>query len=381
MYRKCSGTGEEAFMKAFRAVGIAAISAALLAAAVPTVARAGAGDTATSARVLLPPPDAPLRALAARHHLGVGTAVNTDALGTDATYTGLVAEQFNTVTPENVMKWQLVEPTQGTYDWSAADRLVAFARAHGQRVRGHTLVWHSQLPTWLTSGTFTPDQLRALLHKHITDEATHFKGQIWQWDVVNEAFNDDGTLRNTIWLQNLGPGYIADAFRWAHQADPHALLFYNDFNIEGGNPKSDAVYALVRQLRAQGVPIDGVGIQGHLGVQFSLPGGVPENMARFAALHLAVAVTEADVRMPMPPDGTKVAAQNAGYSTLLQACLFTSRCISFTVWGFSDKYQWVPGVFTGQGSAALYDENFVPKPAYRQVQLDLALALPVRHQP
>jgi endo-1,4-beta-xylanase len=316
----------------------------------------------------------PLRALAARTNLRIGTAVDTSALANDATYQRLVAEQFNTVTPENVMKWQLVEPQRGQLDFAAADGLVSFAQAHGQRVRGHTLVWHNQLPSWLTTGTFTPDELRAILRQHILDEAGHFRGKIWQWDVVNEAFNDDGTLRNTIWLQNLGPGYIADAFRWAHQADPRALLFYNDYNIEGRNAKSDAVYALVQQLRSEHVPIDGVGLQGHFGVQFGFPGDVPENMARFTALGLRVAVTEADVRMPLPTDNPKVQAQAEGYSVLLQACLLTARCISFTVWGFSDKYQWVPGVFAGQGSAALYDENFVPKPAYRAVQIDLALS-------
>jgi endo-1,4-beta-xylanase len=313
-----------------------------------------------------------LRALAARNDLRIGTAVDTNALANDATYQRLVAEQFNTVTPENVMKWQLVEPQRGQLDFAAADGLVAFAQAHGQRVRGHTLVWHNQLPGWLGTGSFTPDELRAILRRHIIDEVGHFRGRIWQWDVVNEAFNDDGTLRESIWLRHLGPGYIADAFGWAREADPGALLFYNDYNIEGRNPKSDAVYALVQRLRAEGVPIDGVGLQGHLGVQLGFPDDVPENMARFTALGLRVAVTEADVRIPLPTDDPKARAQAEGYGVLLRACLLTAQCLSFTVWGFSDRYQWVPGVFAGQGSAALYDENFVPKPAYRAMQTSLA---------
>jgi endo-1,4-beta-xylanase len=369
-------------MRAIHAWGIAVVAAAAVSFAVPAAARTATDTGASSAvRAVYPPVDSPLRTLAARHNLRVGTAVDTDALAKDATYEQLVGEQFNTVTPENVMKWQLVEPTRGTYDWAAADGLVSYARAHGQLVRGHTLVWHNQLPGWLTSGTFTPDELRALLRKHVVDEASHFRGRIWQWDVLNEAFNDDGTLRDTLWLRNLGAGYIADVFRWAHQADPRALLFYNDYNIEGVNAKSDAVFAMVKQLRAQGVPIDGVGVQGHLGVQYGLPGDVPENLARFAALRLDVALTEVDVRMPLPPDGTKIAAQSQGYSVLLQACLLTPRCLSYTVWGFSDKYQWVPGVFSGQGYAALYTDTFTPKPAYRAVQIDLALAAPVRHHP
>ncbi len=168
----------------------------------------------------------------------IGTAVNTDLLDSDPTYTAILDREFNSVTPENAMKWESVEAQRGVLDFSAADRLVAHARAHHQIVRGHTLVWHSQLPAWLTSGTFTNDELEAILHKHITDEVSHFRGRIYAWDVVNEAFNEDGTLRDTIWLRQLGPAYIAKAFRWAHQADPHAKLYYNDYNLEAIGPRA-----------------------------------------------------------------------------------------------------------------------------------------------
>lgn len=314
-----------------------------------------------------------LRALAARDHLRVGTAVDTDALAAEPGYRHLVGQQFSTVTPENVMKWQLVEPTRGTYDWAAADGLVRYAQRHGQKVRGHTLVWHSQLPDWLTGGSFTAAQLRALLHKHIVDEVHHFRGHIWQWDVVNEAFNDDGTLRDTIWSEAFGgDSYIADAFRWAHRADPHALLFYNDFNIEGVGAKSDAVYDLVRQLRHDGVPIDGVGVQTHLDIQFGFPDTMRQNLQRFAALGLDVAITEADVRVNVPATADELSKQASYYSQAMQACLAVRHCISFTVWGFTDAHSWVPGVFAGEGAACLYDENLRPKPAYFAVRDDLA---------
>jgi endo-1,4-beta-xylanase len=277
-----------------------------------------------------------LRALASRVGLRVGTAVNTDAFAADATYRKITNQQFSTVTPENVMKWQLVEPTQGIYDWAAADRLVKSAQANGQLVRGHTLVWHSQLPNWLTAGTYTSAELRALLHKHITDEVTHFRGKIWQWDVVNEAFNDDGTMRDTIWLRAMGPGYIAGAFRWAHEADPHALLFYNDYNIEGLGAKSDAVYALANQLRVQGVPINGVGVQSHLDTQYGFPNQMTSNLQRFAQLGLKVALTEVDVRTTLPVTAPEELTQNSDYSQTLQACLLVRQCISYTVWGFGD---------------------------------------------
>jgi endo-1,4-beta-xylanase len=315
-----------------------------------------------------------LRAAARGSGIRIGTAVDMTALADDAAYRQAVGAEFNTVSPENVMKWEAVEPTQGTYNWAPADELINFARAHGQTVRGHTLVWHSQNPAWLTEEAFTPAQLRALLRKHITDEVRHFKGRIWHWDVANEVFNEDGTLRDTIWLRNLGPGYIADAFRWAHQADPKAQLYLNDYNNEGLNAKSDAYYALAKKLLAQGVPLHGYGMQGHLGIQYGLPSGVLENVRRFDKLGLESAFTEVDVRMPLPADPIKLAAQAQGFTTLLQACLLAKRCVSYTLWGFTDRYSWVPGVFDGEGAALPLDENYARKPAYNAIRDTLALA-------
>ena len=346
--------------------------------------RTGLGAAALAALTMLgvatvpgtaaPAAEAGLRAAARGTGVRVGTAVDTTALAADAPYRDAVGREFSTVTPENVMKWQLVEPQQGQYDWAAADGLVDFARAHGQTVRGHTLVWHSQLPSWLTEAAFTPDQLRTLLRQHIFAEVGHFKGRIWAWDVVNEAFNDDGTLRDTIWLRNLGPGYIADAFRWAHQADPGAQLFLNDYNVEWVGPKSDAEYALIKQLRAQGVPVNGFGMQGHLALQYGLPTTVLDNVRRFDALGVQTAFTEVDIRMLLPADPVKVAAQAEGFGLLLRACLLVRHCVSYTVWGFTDKYSWVPGVFKGQGAATPFDENLQPKPAYFTIRDTFALA-------
>lgn len=360
------------------ALSLTAVLAALT--ATPAATASPTHDPGQSSGAVAVPDDS-LRALASRVGLRIGTAVNTDVLATNATYRQITADQFSSVTPENVMKWQVVEPTQGTYDWSAADKLVKFAEAHGQLVRGHTLVWHSQLPTWLTAGTYTSTELRDLLRKHITDEVTHFKGNIWQWDVVNEAFNDDGTMRKTIWLDAMGPSYIADAFRWAHQADPKALLFYNDYNIEGLGPKSDAVYALAKQLRAQGVPIDGIGAQGHLDTKYGFPDRMQQNLQRFADLGLKVALTEVDVRTTVPDTTTpEKLAQNADYSQMLEACLLVRACISYTVWGFGDAFSWVPGVFAGEGAADIYDENLQPKASYFALQQTLMLASGAPHR-
>jgi endo-1,4-beta-xylanase len=315
-----------------------------------------------------------LRTAARGTGVRIGTAVDMTALEADAPYREIVGREFDTVTPENVMKWEAVEPTQGTYNWGPADQLVDFARAHGQKVRGHTLVWHSQNPAWLTEDAFTPAQLRTLLRQHIFAEMGHFRGRIWAWDVANEVFNDDGTPRDTIWLRALGPGYIADAFRWAHQADPSAQLFLNDYNVEWVSPKSDAYYNLIKKLRAEKVPVQGFGMQGHLALQYGLPTTVLQNVRRFDALGVKTAFTEVDIRMQLPADPIKVAAQSEGFGTLLRACLLVRNCVSFTVWGFTDKYSWVPGVFDGEGSATPYDENLQPKPAYFTLRDTLALA-------
>ena len=243
-----------------------------------------------------------LRQLGKSAHLKIGVAVGMDALAQDATYRHLAATQFSSVTPENVMKWEVVEPQQGQYHYEQADQLVRFARANKQIVRGHTLVWHSQMPKWVTDGNFTTTQFRQIMRRHIRSEMTHFKGDITEWDVVNEAFNEDGTLRDSIWLDKLGPGYIEEAFRYAHKIDPKAKLFYNDYNIEGVNAKSNAVYQMFRQLKADGVPVQGVGLQSHFDIQFNYPPDILANMQRFADLKVDVSVTEADVRMDLPAD-------------------------------------------------------------------------------
>jgi len=361
------------FTAAVLAVAVTGLSTAAISIAGSQAAIASTGPQAAAAAVP-DPTTSTLRELARHTKLRVGTAVDTAALQSDTTYRTIVAQQFSSVTPENVMKWESVEAERGVYDFAAADTLVDFARAHGQKVRGHTLLWHNQLPAWLTSGTWTKAELRSILRAHIFAEAGHFRGRIWAWDVVNEAFNDDGTLRDTLWLRVIGPSYLADAFKWAHQADPKAILFYNDYNIEGINPKSDAVFDLVRSLRSAGVPVQGVGLQGHLGTQYDAPGDVLQNLRRFAALGVDTAITEADVRSVLPVDSAELQAQANGYSLMMESCLLVRSCVSYTVWGFTDKYQWVPGVFEGQGAAALYDENYVARPAYDALRRDLALA-------
>jgi endo-1,4-beta-xylanase len=347
-----------------------------------------------------------LRALGAQVQLRIGTAAAPPDLS-DPTLLQITSDQFSVLTPENEMKWQVVEPQQGNFDWTGADNLVSFAEAHGERVRGHTLVWHNQLPNWLTqgvaSGTINNSQLRDLLHQHITTEASRYRGRIWQWDVANEMLTDSNPSQinpNDFWISHLGPGIIADAFRWAHAADPDAVLCYNDYNIggeDGSNAKFDAALKMVENLRAQGVPIGCVGDQGHLDLQYGFnPILMTQDLQAYASLGLKVALTEADVRtfvettdseqapIVSPTDPTPSHTANAAaadwYIGMLQSCLTVKACISFTVWGFDDAESWVPGTFRGEGDADLYDVNLNPKPQYTALQQTLLLAPGAPHR-
>jgi endo-1,4-beta-xylanase len=375
------------------ALVVAAAAATVLAGATA----ANALNSPATAPVPFHPPADSLRALAAPTGLRIGNAINMDKLNVDAAYTSIVANQYSTVTPENVMKWDSIEPTQGQLNFGPGDALISFAQQHGQLVRAHTLLWHNQIPGWLTTGvgngTISNDQLRDILKQHIFAEVGHFKGKIWQWDVANEVFANawdphplaDGINGDDFWVSHLGEGIIADAFRWAHQADPQALLFYNDFNIageDGTNAKADAVYAWVKAQQAKGVPINGVGEQGHLDTQYGFSGALmQQDLARYATLG-KVAITEADVRtfvettdsLQTPTDSLSQFAQPFEFDQELKACLAVSNCISFTIWDVDDADSWVPGVFAGEGYATLYDTNLKPKTAYTTLQQDLTLA-------
>ncbi|MER6082023.1 endo-1,4-beta-xylanase [Streptomyces sp. NPDC001833] len=329
-----------------------ALAAVLVAAGVATGPAAQAHDRQPT-----------LAELAQRHGRYFGSATDNPEL-TDTAYTRLLGSEFNMITPGNGMKWYATEPQQGVFDWTNGDQIVNLARKNHQRVRAHTLVWHSQLPDWLTSRDWTATELRAVLKKHIQTEVRHYRGKVYSWDVVNEAFNEDGSYRETLWYKTLGPGYIADALRWAHQADPHARLYLNDYNIEGLGAKSDAYYALAQQLQARHVPLDGIGFQAHLALQYGYPDTLEDNLRRFSRLGLDTALTEVDVRMQLPATDEKLAEQAAWYADLTKACLAVRRCAGITVWDYTDRYSWIPAFFPGEGAALPWDEQLAPKPAY-----------------
>ncbi|MEV0170720.1 endo-1,4-beta-xylanase [Streptomyces sp. NPDC050803] len=305
--------------------------------------------------------DTPLRDLADAKGKVIGTAVTGSKL--TGTYGDIAGTQFNALTPGNAMKWGSVEPTRSNFNWAEADQIVDFAEAHGQQVRGHTLVWHSQNPSWLTNGSWTPAQLGQLMTDHIATEVGRYKGRLATWDVVNEPFNEDGTYRQTLWYNGLGADYIAQALTAARAADPSAKLYINDYNVEGVNAKSTALYNLVKSLKERGVPIDGVGLQAHL-ILGQVPSTLQQNIQRFADLGVDVVITELDIRMTTPSDSARLAQQATEYKQVVNACVAVTRCHGVTVWGFTDSDSWIPSTFPGEGAATPYDENYVPKPAY-----------------
>jgi endo-1,4-beta-xylanase len=301
-----------------------------------------------------------LRAAAEAQGKYFGTEVTGNMIN-NSTITNLAGQQFDMVTPGNEMKWDTTEPSNGSYNFGPGDGIVSFAKAHGMRVRGHNLVWQNQLPSWVSS--LPLNQVQQAMESHITTEVSHYKGQIYAWDVVNEPFNGDGSFVNDVFYQAMGSGYIADALRTAHAADPGAQLYLNDYNIEGENAKSNAMYSLVQSLLAQGVPINGVGLESHF-ILGQVPSSMLANMQRFAALGVNVAVTELDDRIQLPASTANLNQQATDYATVVSDCLQVSRCVGVSQWGVGDADSWIPGTFPGWGAATMYDQNYQPKPAY-----------------
>ncbi|MGO1259157.1 MAG: endo-1,4-beta-xylanase, partial [Brachybacterium sp.] len=303
-----------------------------------------------------------------------------DPFTADEPYRELLAAEFTSLSAENQMKWDHLRPTQDTFNFVDADAIMEFAEAHGQVVRGHTLMWHNQNPAWVAEGGFTPEQLRAILKDHIETVVGRYAGRMQQWDVVNEIFDDGAVLRTegNLWIRELGPEIIADCFRWAHAADPDALLFFNDYNVDGINPKSDAYYALIQELLADGVPVHGFSTQGHLSIRYGFPGDLADNLQRFADLGLQTAITELDVRMDVvegeEPTEAQLAQQAEYYRRVTEAALSVEGCSSLTLWGVLDRYSWVPGTFPGEGAATVLWDDYSRKPAYYAVQDALAEA-------
>lgn len=283
-----------------------------------------------------------------------GSAVSASQLN-EPDYMSRLNGEFNSLTAENEMKWDALEPSRNSFNFGTADRIVNHGQSRNMSVRGHTLVWHSQLPGWV--GSLGANDLRSAMNNHVTTVMQHYRGKIHSWDVVNEAFQDgnSGARRSSPFQDKLGNGWIEESFRTARAADPGAKLCYNDYNTDGINAKSNAVYNMVRDFKQRGVPIDCVGFQSHFNSNSPVPGDYQQNLQRFADLGVEVQITELDI------EGSGTAQAN-DYRRVVEACLAVSRCTGITVWGVTDKYSWRSG-----GTPLLFDGDYNKKPAYHAV--------------
>ncbi|NUT93867.1 MAG: 1,4-beta-xylanase [Saccharothrix sp.] len=283
-----------------------------------------------------------------------GTAVAANKLG-DSTYVGILNREFDMVTAENEMKMDATEPNQNQFSFSNGDRIVNHARNQGKRVRGHALAWHSQQPGWMQN--MSGSTLRNAMLNHVTQVATYYRGKIYAWDVVNEAFADGSSgARRDSNLQRTGNDWIEAAFRAARAADPNAKLCYNDYNTDNwSHAKTQAVYRMVQDFKSRGVPIDCVGFQAHFNSGNPVPSNYHTTLQNFANLGVDVQITELDIE----GSGSTQAQQ---YQGVTQACLAVSRCTGITVWGIRDSDSW-----RASGTPLLFDNYGNKKAAYTSV--------------
>ncbi|KAH7011366.1 glycoside hydrolase superfamily [Ilyonectria destructans] len=306
-----------------------------------------------------------------------GTTVDNGYIS-DEPYMAIVndVEEFGQLVPENGQKWDATEPTQNTFSYTKADVIPDLAATNGQILRCHALTWYSQLPSWVSSGGFTAAQLQSVIEAHISNVVGHFKGDCYAWDVVNEAAADDGTWRSSVFYDTMGTDFLAVSFNAAHEADPNAKLYYNDYNLEYNGAKTDRAVEIVQIIQDAGAPIDGVGFQGHL-----IVGSTPSRsslataLKRFTALGVEVAYTELDIRhASIPASDSALTTQANDYANVVGSCLDVEGCVGITVWGFTDRYNWVPATFSGAGEACIYDEDLNKKPAWTSISSLLAAA-------
>ena len=330
-----------------------------------------------------------LKDAAAKRGIYIGAAVQSGYLAQEQVYADTFTREYSMLEPEYEMLWSVVQPSQFSYTYTGADKLMQFAADHRMPVRADHLVWHQSLPAWLTNGKFSADQLSQIMHDHISNVAGHFAGKVYSWEVVNEAVDDSGAkLRDSIWNNQPGIGltgiaWIEQAFKWAHEADPNALLFYNDYSSEDTGTKSTYIYNMVKQMLADGVPIHGVGLQMHLTNNVNYPSatGLAANIKRLTDLGLLVIVTEMDVRLPVDSNGvasaSNLAIQAQLYNRVSSTCIQFPGCVAIQTWGISDKHSWIPGTFPGTGAGLPFDANYQPKDAYNSLLGPLTTTPPV----
>lgn len=315
-----------------------------------------------------------------KNYFPIGVAVSTRSLN-DPAEQRLILEQFNSLTPENAMKMGPIHPQENTYNWKDADAIVDFAQTHHMRVRGHNLCWHTQAPDWIfhdkDGKLVSKEVLLSRLKAHINTVVGRYKGKIYAWDVVNEAVSDsnDRLLRNSLWYQICGEDFIFKAFEYAHEADPNAVLFYNDYGTESPG-KRERVYRLLKELLDAGIPVNAVGLQAHWSINDPSEDALITSIKKFSSLGLKIQITELDISVYTgkdkgagdvgftPEREQKQAEQYAKVFKVFRD--YKQYLTGVTFWNVSDKHSWLDNfpVRGRKNYPLLFDEHLKPKSAY-----------------
>jgi endo-1,4-beta-xylanase len=301
----------------------------------------------------------------------IGTAIDVLELANDPVYKSIAIKQFNSITPENIFKAEYLHPEPNLFNWTEADSLISFCQQYNKRLHGHTLIWHQQVPQWMLEYQGSTADWEQLMKVHIQTIMLHFKNKVKAWDVVNEAFNEDGTLRNSIWKQKIGVSYIEKAYLYAQEADPNALLFYNDYNLESNPTKRNSVLALLNNLRNKGLKIDGIGIQMHINTYYPESSQIASAFQEIAAADYKIHVSELDISVnPLAKDIDPNEKLFTEQANLLGSVVTNYNMIpeqyqyGITFWGISDKNSWIRTYYNKEDYPLLYDDNYLPKSCY-----------------
>jgi endo-1,4-beta-xylanase len=313
------------------------------------------------------------------HPIALGAAVRWSAVSSLTGYANTFLSKFQWMTAEDAMKMTYLEPAQNVYNFSTADLMIAWAQANGKQIHGHTLIWHEQLPGWITQGQpgllglthqpWTAPALQQAMDSYIANVVGHFNGKVPEWDVVNEPLHWDGTLHQDIWSQTIGPDYIEEAYRDARAADPTAKLCLNQNGAEAPGPEADALYALISRLRAEGL-VDCLGFEMHLSGSGIDTATLEATFRRFAGLGVEIHISEMDDDLAQVPgdETTRLATQAQAYHTAAIACYRVPQCTRFTTWGVSDAATWLTDA---DAEPLPFDPNMAPKPAWAAIQQGL----------
>lgn len=317
-----------------------------------------------------------LKDIQSRVTIGTEFPSNFTSMSDSAQFLSTAKAEFNLVTPENCMKWDATEPNQNQFNFNAANTLVNWAAQNNYKVHGHALVWHSQTPNWVQN--LNAANMESAMYNHIEKVMGQYKGKIPMWDVVNEAFEENGSYRNSFWYRTMGKTFIEKAFTKARTVDPNCKLIYNDYNLEYTGAKSDGAYAMLKDFKSRNIPVDGIGFQMHLDIQYAIDyNDFAKNLQRFADLGLEIYVTEMDVRVPQNPSSADLEKQASYYKNIIEKCMAQPAVKAIQVWGFTDKYSWVPGTFPGRDDGLIFDRNYNPKPAYYAMQAAIGTSAPI----